>query len=162
VRNATSSTKKGFSLIELLVVMAIVLILAAIGVPNMLRSVMMAHETSAVESLRTLNAVGIEYYSSYGGFPTNLIQLGPTNGLVAYSGAADLVDSVLASGTKSGYTFSWTPGQQDVYGHVTSYAITARPIYLGVTGQRTFYTDPTGIIRYEISNVATVASSPIG
>ena len=164
MRNA----KKGFSLIELLVVMAIILILGAIGLPNMLRSIMTANETSAVESLRMLNEAAIQYSLSYGGYPTALTQMGPsstpaaTGGTVAYPGAADLIDSRMVTGIKSGYNFNWVAGPTDALNHTVSYSITATPIYPGVTGQRTFYTDTTGIIRSEISNVATASSSPIG
>jgi type IV pilus assembly protein PilA len=160
--------KRGFSLIELLVVMVIILIIAAIGFPNMLRSVIMANKTSAVQSLRTLNEAALQYTSSYGGFPTNLTQMGPsstlstTSGTSAYSGAADLIDARLATGIKSGYNFNWVPGQTDSLNHTITYYIVATPTYSGITGQRTFYTDSTGIIRYEISTVATASSSPIG
>jgi prepilin-type N-terminal cleavage/methylation domain-containing protein len=162
------NTRKGFSLIELLVVMAIIMILGAIGLPNMLRSIMLANETSAVQSLRTLNEAAIVYTSSYGGYPTTLTQMGPsstpaaTGGTIAYPGAADLIDSRLVTGIKSGYTFNWVAGPTDSLNHTVSYYIVATPIYPGVTGQRTFYTDSTGIIRSEISNVATASSSPIG
>ena len=164
MRNA----KKGFSLIELLVVMAIILVLGAIGLPNMLRSIMLANETSAVQSLRTFNEAAIVYTANYGGYPTTLAQMGPsstlsaTGGTVAYPGAADLIDSRMVTGTKSGYTFNWVPGPVDALNHTVSYSITATPIYPGVTGQRTFYTDTTGVIRSEISTVATASRSPIG
>jgi prepilin-type N-terminal cleavage/methylation domain-containing protein len=164
VRNA----KKGFSLIELLVVMAIILILAAIGLPNMLRSIMLANETSAVASLRTLNEAALQYSSSYGGYPTTLIQMGPsstpasTAGTIAYPGAADLIDARLVTGIKSGYNFNWVAGPTDGQNRTVSYYIVATPIYPGVTGQRTFYTDSTGVIRSEISTTATASSSPIG
>jgi prepilin-type N-terminal cleavage/methylation domain-containing protein len=160
--------KKGFSLIELLVVMAIIMVLGAIGLPNMLRSIMLANETSAVQSLRTLNEAAIVYTSNYGGYPTTLTQMGPsstpaaTGGTIAYPGAADLIDSRLVTGIKSGYTFNWVPGPTDALNHTVSYTITATPIYPGVSGQRTFYTDTTGIIRSEISTTATASSSPIG
>ncbi len=103
------NNQKGFSLIELLIVVAIILIIAAIAIPNLLRSRMAANEASAVGSLRTLNTAAVQYNTTYGiGFPDALSDLGPA--ATADSTAADLIDSVLASGTKSGYTFDLQPG----------------------------------------------------
>ncbi len=74
----TKNTQKGFSLIELLIVVAIILIIAAIAIPNLLRSRMAANEASAVGSLRTLNTAAVQYNTTYGlGFPTALSALGP-------------------------------------------------------------------------------------
>src|SRR5438270_13929942 len=100
------SKEKGFSLIELLIVVAIILIIAAIAIPNLLRSKMAANEASAVASLRTINTSSVAYSTTYGAYPTNLTNLGPASGAPS-STTADLVDSVLASGTKSGYTITY-------------------------------------------------------
>ena len=150
--------QKGFSLIELLIVVAIILIIAAIAIPNLLRSKMAANEASAVGSLRTINTACISYSTTYGGFPTSLAALGPA--ATATSATADLIDSVLSSGTKSGYTFTYTPGAA-VGGVTYSYTVVANPVTRGVTGQRGFFTDQTGVIRADTAASASVASTPI-
>jgi type IV pilus assembly protein PilA len=146
--------QKGFSLIELLIVVAIILIIAAIAIPNLLRSKMAANEASAVGSMRTINTASVAYSTTYGQYPTNLSNL-MTSGAVS-STAADLIDTVLGSGTKSGYTFAYTVG-----GSNASYSITAKPVNAGVTGQRGFYTDQSGVIRADTTGSATSASTPI-
>src|SRR6516225_9494703 len=95
---------QGFSLIKLLIVVAIILIIAAIAIPNLLKSKMAANQASAVASLRTLNTSEITYSSTYNqGFSSNFAQLGPPASGAATSAAAGLVDSVLAAAAKSGY-----------------------------------------------------------
>jgi type IV pilus assembly protein PilA len=154
--------QKGFSLIELLIVVAIILIIAAIAIPNLLRSKMAANEASAVGSLRTINTACVAYSTTYGsGYPsgTSLSKLGPAT--PATSTSADLIDSVLSGGTKSGYTFTYTAGTADTAGNTNTYTLIAKPVTAGTTGQRGFFTDQTGVIRADATGTATSGSTPI-
>jgi type IV pilus assembly protein PilA len=152
----------GFSLIELLIVIAIILIIAAIAIPNLLRAKMAGNEGSAVASVRMLNTASVAYSSSYGTYPATLTDLGPVaTGATASSTAADLIDSVLVSGAKSGYSFSYSPGSTDSNGNYVTYVVTAQPISPGSSGQRYFYTDQTGVIRADSATTATASSTPI-
>jgi len=154
-----TSEQKGFSLIELLIVVAIILIIAAIAIPNLLRSRIAANEASAVGSLRTLNTAEITYNMTYPsvGFACSLGSLAPTSGgAAASSTAAGLIDANLASGTKSGYTFT--------VGNCTgtpksNYQYAAAPVSPGTTGQRYFCTDTSGVIQYNASAAITTCGS---
>jgi len=148
--------EKGFSLIELLIVVAIILIIAAIAIPNLLRSKMAANEASAVATMRTLNTSAVAYSTTYGTYPTNLTDLGPAS--TPSSTSADLVDSVLAKdpAVKSGYTFVWTAANSN-----STYKLVATPVTGGVTGQRGFYTDQSGVIRADPAGAATSSSTPL-
>jgi len=158
-----SKSSKGFSLIELLIVVAIILIIAAIAIPNLLRSRIAANQASAVGSLRTLNTAEITYSSTYNvGFTYAMSYLMPpaTAGANPTSTAAGLIDSVLATGSKSGYSFTYTPGASDSTGRINTYFFTAVPI-TNSTGTNYYYTDQSGVIRQNSTTTAQSTDSPI-
>jgi prepilin-type N-terminal cleavage/methylation domain-containing protein len=148
------AANSGFSLVELLIVVAIILIIAAIAIPNFIRSKQRANESAAAQDIRSITTAEVIYSTTYGiGFSDNLVKLAGT-AVIADSNSAGLIDDALASGLRTGYTFSYTAVTTDPQGHVTSYSINADPQSAGATGQRHFYTDQTGVIRWNNSAAA--------
>lgn len=157
--------QKGFSLIELLIVTAIILVIAAVAIPNLLRSRMSANEASAVASMRTTITAEIIYSSTYTiGFSDTLIALsdgGTPASCVAPSvptvNAACLIDSTLAGGAKSGYLFTYAASGS---GTNSSYTLHGDPISVAY-GQRHFYTDATDILRVNVAAAASASDPPL-
>jgi prepilin-type N-terminal cleavage/methylation domain-containing protein len=169
---------RGFSLIELLIVVAIILIIAAIAIPNLLRSRIAANQASAVGSLRTLNTAEVTYATTYNtGFSSTLGDLGPPSAGVTLPNAtaAGLVDEVLSGmsgsggvagsgatvSSKSGYTFTYSNAGTDTSGKINVYSITATPVSVGTTGTNYYYTDMSGVIRQNSTTVAGSTDSPL-
>jgi prepilin-type N-terminal cleavage/methylation domain-containing protein len=150
--------QKGFSLIELLIVVAIILIIAAIAIPNLLRARMSANEASAVGSLRTINSAEVTFATTYPdlGFGTLANLGGPAascaGATFASSAQACLIDDVLATTTvKSGYNFTTTVGAGTP---ATNYSSLALPSVNGQSGQRAFCSDESGVIYYNAGGTA--------
>jgi type II secretory pathway pseudopilin PulG len=143
-------------------IIPLILIIAAIAIPNLLRSKMAANEASAVGSLRTINTACVTYSTIYGGFPPSLDALGGEGSGAAPSAAsAQLIDSALMSGVKSGYFFYYSPGSKDTSGNIVAYAVTADPLTHGGTGIRHFFTDQSGVIRVDSRASADADSPPL-
>ncbi len=153
----------GFSLIELLVVVAIILIIAAIAIPNFLRAKISANESSAVSSIHAIDTAEISYSSTYFniGYSAALSDLsnGGANPCVATQTAACFIDPILASGTKSGYKFTYV--QNAVSTPALGFTINADPQVPSVTGEKGFFSDETNVIRYASPGPANSASTPI-
>lgn len=158
--------ERGFSLLELLIVVAIIITITAIAIPNVLKMKMTAgNETSALGSLKAMNEACMAYYSSYNSYPHIQSDLGPPQNGPATKAAADLLDSVLApaSGTvasKSGYIFRYVAGPPAESGNVNSYTITADPETYERTGVKRFYTDQKATIRFTTDGTPATATSP--
>ena len=150
---------RGFSIVELVVGVAILLVVAAIAIPNLLHSNLSENESTAVASLRSLNSACEEYARLYGGYPAKLSNLGP--GGPVNSTSANLIDAALASGTTGGYVFTYAAGASGISGNVLSYSITADPLDPGHSGRRRFFTDQSGVIRASLVGAADASSPPI-
>jgi type IV pilus assembly protein PilA len=140
--------RRGFSLIELLIVISIILIIAAIAVPKMNNQLMASHEMAAIRQVTTIHQAETQYYSQFGKYAETLVELGPPASGAASPAAADLIPKVLADGKNSGYVFT--------------VAATAVPETFNSTGRRTFFSDQSLVIRNSWSQeVATVQSPEI-
>ena len=153
---------RGFSLIELLIVVAIILIIAAIAIPNLLKSRMAANQASAVGSLRAIDTAEITYASTYNtGFSPTLAALGPPASGNGSASAAGMIDSVLAAGSKAGYSFAYA-ATPDAGGHYNTYSVNANPTTPGTTGTNYYYSDQTVVIRQNSTQQAAATDSPLG
>lgn len=144
--------RAGFSLMELLIVVAILMIIAAIAAPKVGAALMNAREMAAVRHISTLHSAQLQYMSQFGKYATSLQELGPPASGAAGPNASDLIPSELAQGVKGGYQFilSVTP---------TGYTINANPTAFGNSGRRTFFSDQTQVIRENWGQEPANASS---
>lgn len=162
-------TEKAFSLIELLIVVAIILIIVAIAIPDLLKSRQSANAASAVASLRTINSAEVTYASTYNTGYTFVLSVLDGEGVSTASNAC-LIDNVLSSGQKSGYLFYYVacptpPGPNDgsmsngACATVSNYQVSGNPVP-GSTGNY-YYTDASGVIRVNNSTYTGPNDPPL-
>ena len=159
--------KNGFSLIELLIVVAIILIIAAIAIPSLTRVRVAADESSAVGSIRTINTAEVSYNAAYPalGFTTTLANLGgPAGACTPSTTSGCFIDSLLTTGTKSGYIFAMATGSCAAGTPQNCYSVTASPQFASYTGARSFCSFEDGVVRYStatLSNPCTGTVTPV-
>ena len=137
---------EGFTLIELMIVVSIIAIIAAIAIPSLLAARISGNEASAISSLRTLSTVQEQFRTRFGAYAAVLTDLSANN----------YIDNVLGAGAKSGYAFTGLTATGN-----TLWQINANPATPGTTGDRGFFVDQTGVIRFVTSGTAGAGSPPI-
>jgi len=143
---------RGFSLIELLIVIAIILIIITIAVPKYNQTQMYMRETAAVKAIQTIHQMEVQYQSQYGRYATSLAELGPPQSGNPGPAAADLIQRDLSEGEKQGYKFAVTPTQG-------GYVVQAQPVNYGSSGRKSYYSDQSMVIRENDGPEPATASS---
>jgi type IV pilus assembly protein PilA len=145
--------RRGFSLIELLIVIAIILVILAIAIPKANNVMMSGREMAAIREIQTIHQAQTQYYSQFGKYATNLAQLGPPQSGSPGPEGADLIPANLAQGKHNGHIFTLS-------GSPSGYTISVVPEQFGNSGRRTFYSDQTLVIRNNWSQEPATAESP--
>ena len=129
-------SRRGFSLIELLIVIAIILLIITIAVPKFNSVQKHAREVAALQAIKTIHTAQVQFYSEYGRYATSLTELGPPASGHASASSADLIGNDLAAGEKQGYRFT-------VSGNAGGYIINGNPVVYGTSGDKSFFSDQT-------------------
>ena len=145
----------GFSLIELLIVIAIILIILAMALPKLNKARMQAFETGAIKAITTIHTAQAQYYTQFGKYATTLVELGPPTSGNPNASASDLISTDLSTGEKGGYKYTMAATPE-------GYTINANPTAFNNTGSRTFYSDQSLTIRQNFGQEpATVTSGEL-
>jgi type II secretory pathway pseudopilin PulG len=153
---------QGISWLEVIVLIVVVVLVAGIVVPNLWKSKSEINQGSAVRSLRMVVTAENNYVTSYDtGFSQTLATLGPPADAAPTASLAGFLDSELTSGTKEGYTFTYTAGPADANGRIQTYSLTADPVNSS-TGTLHYFVDQTGIVRQNDQQTATGKDKPLG
>jgi len=147
-------SQAGFTLLELMIVIAVILIIAAIAIPSMREAQMHANEVSAVASIRTISTAELTYQAAYGGYANSLANLGGAEPCTKSAETACLLDQSLAGGSKSGYRFVAAGGNPSD-GANTSYFIAAAPEVFDRTGKRLFCSTDKNVIRADLNGTGS-------
>jgi prepilin-type N-terminal cleavage/methylation domain-containing protein len=139
---------QGFTLMELMIVVALILIIAAIAIPSMREAEIHTNEASAVGSIRAINTAEISYMAMYGGYANSLANLGGVEPCKKSAETACLLDQSLAGGDKAGYKFIAAGGDPSG-GQNTSYVVGAAPDVFDRTGKRIFCSTDKNVIRVD-------------
>jgi type IV pilus assembly protein PilA len=152
----------GFSLIELLIVVTVILIIAALAIPALMHAKMAANEASACSAMRTISTTEVNYDALYSsGYSPTLDALGPpAPGTVETQAHAGLVDGELASGIRGGYHYLYTAIDPTGSGRPSGYTVNANPVSPGITGQWFYFLDQSNVIRQNYGSPADVTSPP--
>jgi type IV pilus assembly protein PilA len=146
---------KGFSLMELMIVLALIVIILAMAIPSMKEAKITADEASAVQSIRAINQAEVQYQSTYGGYADSLANLGGADPCTKSATTACLLDQSLAGGVKSGYRFV-AAGGNPAEGENTSYVVGAAPEAFDRTGRRRFCSTEKNVIRTDPNGTGSI------
>lgn len=146
-------SRRGFSLIEIMIVVTVILVITTIAIPLIDQQRVMANETAAVRMVQTIHTAQAQYYVQFGVYAGSLEALGPPGAAASGRNAAGLIPGRLAQGVHTGFRFTVTGG-----GH--GYALTAVPVQYPKSGRRSFYSDETGVLRENWGADPASASSP--
>ncbi len=145
--------RKGFSLIELLIVIAIILIIITIAMPRLSRARMYTQEVAAIAAIRTIHTAETQYYSQFNRYATSLAELGPPASGSANASAAEMIGNDLANGLKQGYRFT-------VSGNQGGYVVSAIPETFNSSGSRTFFSDQSMVVHEHYGPEAATLQDP--
>jgi prepilin-type N-terminal cleavage/methylation domain-containing protein len=145
--------RRGFSLIELLIVIAIILIIITVALPKLTRARMYAQEVAAIQAIKTIHTGQVSYFSQFGRYAVSLAELGPPASGAASGAAADFIGNDLSNGKKQGYIFTVAAVQG-------GYTVSAVPETFGNTGSRTFFSDQSMVVHEHYGPEPATAQDP--